>query len=439
MKRRMDSTRRWFLTAVGGFASLAGCAEMDRPISPTNPPDDTTTDSPLATTTDGQSRTAGDPKPLEVSGAWPQKGSDPGHSGVTSATGVPATAEPYWQLPRGQSGETVVADEYLIHTAHGFDDHTPAADVHLVCRDSSQGRIQWIRPHVSGSQWHGVSGENVVAAGTGVIVAYRVTDGTEQWRHDIENRRAKVSTAVDGTVLVSTELSRETNRASDVRAYRVADGTRRWVRSSPKQLATVAASGDTVLTLSSKFKDGSVLTARSLNDGSERWSVAIDDNGIPDGPFAAGERVYVTPDNGGVLAYDLATGDQHWHYAAETSNIVGLAATERTAFLVDDVGLRVHDANDGAERWSATADGDRHFTRMPAVSRDTVYLGTSGAPADFVALSREDGSKRWRYKLPTTIVNGDQVKSGLVTQPTVVDRAIFAFAQDGLYAFGPSE
>lgn len=429
------------MATIGGLVGLAGCGETGRPISPSNPPPDkeTETMAPSPTDSNTPTRTARDPKPLDVSGAWPQKGSDSGHSGVTSVPGVPANGDAYWQLSRGRSGESVVADGYLIHTAHGFDDHTPAADVHLVCRDASHGRIQWIRPHISGSRWHVVASDTVVAAGKGVIVAYRVSDGTEQWRRDIENRRAQVSTTIDGTVFVTTELPGEANGAFDVRAYRVADGTRRWMRSSPKEQATVAAIGDTVCTLSPKFKAGSVLTARRRSDWSERWSVEIDGNGIPDGPFAASETVYVTPDNGGVLAFDLGTGDRRWHYEGETSNVVGMAATETTAFLVDDVGLRVHDANDGRERWSATAEGDKHFTGTPAVSRDTVYLGTSGLAADFVALSREDGSKRWRYNLPTVTVHGDSVKSGLVAQPTVVDGAIFAFAQDGLYAFGPIE
>lgn len=429
--------RRQFLGLTGAFLpTLSGCAGNKSASSPTDTPRGTGSPSSSPSESRRPTESPRDPKPLSIAGAWPQQGFDPGHGGVTALPGVPVDGEPYWQLHHKQSGPPVSADGHLFHYALALADRSTDLDKYLVCRDARNGRIQWARPITHGSRWPVVVEGHVVTAGTGVIAAFHTTDGTERWRHDIGTRRARVSTAVDGTVLVSTELPRDSNRAADVRAYRVANGTRRWKRASPKWQAEVAATGDTVLSLSAAFQVGTVLTARALADGSERWSIEIDDNGIPNGPFVGGETVYVAPDDEGVFAFDLATGDRHWHYAAEAGNIVRVAASETTAYLLDADRLVAYAAADGTERWSVST-GTNHTSRAaPAVGRDTIYFGTGGLPADFVALSREDRRERWRYQLPKATI-GDVVTSGLEAQPAIVDGAVYVEAVNGLYAFGP--
>jgi outer membrane protein assembly factor BamB len=402
-----------------------------------------------------------DPADSAVSTAWGQNGSDPGHSGVTTATGVTTDGAVDWQVSGESGGNPVVADGKMFHAADlgtdpdrtpmwkpttdtgetttptatsTIDGVSPAADRYLVCRDARNGDIEWVRPvEVRGTPV--LTDGRVVVAGDNSVVAFRADDGAEQWRNDFETRAVQVSTAIDGTILASTQILRQNDRDADVRAYRVADGSRRWKRPSPKWQADLAGGGGTVFALSSEFQVGTVLTARNLDDGSEQWSVEFDDNGLPGGPVVRGGTVYVAPDDRGLLALHARTGDQRWHYEGDTSNTVHVAASDDTAYLLDDGVLRARDATTGTEQWSASV-GERGSRVAPAVDREAIYLGTGGIPADFVVLSRSDGGERWRHQLPEVTLT-DVIDSGLRAQPTVVDGAVYANTVDGLYAFGP--
>ena len=364
--------------------------------------------------------------------AWPQKGYDPGHSGVTTATGVPTDGDVDWRVSNKRTGDPVVAAGRVFH--YDYPEGNADGTRKIVCRDASDGQVEWTQP-MEAVGTPVVSDGNVVAAGRNSIVCFRASDGAKQWHHELDARTARASTVIDGTVIVSTQILRQNNRKADVRAYRVADGTRRWKRSSPKWQATVAASEDTVFSLSAEFQVGTVLTARDLADGSDLWSVEFDDNGIPGGPVVSGETVYVAPDDEGVFALATATGDQRWHYEGETANVVNHAASDSTAYLLDRGMLRVYDAISGNERWSVSVGENSHVSGpAPGVGSETIYLGTGGFPADLLALSRSDGSERWRYQFPEVTIT-DYVTSGLQSQPTVVDGTVYANAADGLYAF----
>lgn len=455
----MPSRRRFLATCVGGIGTLAGCL-----TSAPDPRDRTTTASPGRGTTETETSTPGDDtdrptrtprdtKPIDVAGTWPQVGFEAGHGGVTDATGVPDDGDAYWNFRRVRSGPPVLSDGRLFH--HGLlnvgeretatPTPTPSTETArsldgrpgLFCRDARDGRVLWTRELDARGMSPAVTAGRVLVSGDGFVAAYRASDGRRLWQRDLGNRGASSPTVVGGTAFVATQIIRRSDRKPDVRAYRVADGGRRWSAESPMWQADLAATGDTVIALSSRFQVGSVLTARSLADGSEQWSVDIDDDGIPLGPFVAGGTVYVAPDDDGVYAFDLANGERRWHYEAETPNTVGVAASADEAYLVDDGRLLAVDPDDGAERWTVTSAGDRGYRGVPAVGADAIYLDRGGFPADFVALSRSDGAERWSVTLPETTVEGDMVTSGLAAQPIVAEGAVYAYAEDGLYAFGP--
>jgi outer membrane protein assembly factor BamB len=454
-------SRRALLAAVGGgLVALAGCTDGETTPAPGGSPTETpipvptgTETPPLTSDVDRPTRTPRDPESLDVSGAWPQDGFDVGHGGVTGAAGVPDSAEPYWHLTRGRSGPVSLVDGRLLHFGSVGEDPSGPPTVTrtrptgtsapdggqraLFCRSAADGRLLWTLPMRPHQRWPTVTEANVVVAGNGFVATYRVADGEEVWRQDLGERTATVSTILDGTILVSSQRLGTDDREADVRAYDATDGTHRWTRPSPKLQADLAAAGDTVVSLSSKFQVGSVLTARALGDGSERWSVELDDNGIPGGPYVAGETAYVAPDDGGVHAFDLVDGSRRWHYEAETPNVVGVAVNDDAVYLVDDGRLAVVAADDGSERWAVSPSGDAGYAGRPAVGSGTIYLERRGFPADVVALSRADGSHRWSHTLPETTVEGDMVTSGLAAQPTVAEDAVYAYAEDGLYAFGP--
>lgn len=409
-------SRRRFLSESGTVVAvgLAGCLEASS-VEPTD------TGASARQHPESQKETA-----------WPQKGYDPGHSGVTTATGVPVDGDVDWRVSHKRTGDPVVAAGKVFY--YDYLEENPDGTRRIVCRDASDGKVEWARP-MEAVGTPVVADECVVAAGRNGIVGFRTSDGAEQWRHELDTRTARASTVIDGTVIVSTQILRKNNRKADVRAYRVADGTRRWKRSSPKWQATVAASGDTVFSLSAEFQVGTVLTARDLADGSELWSVEFDDNGIPAGPVVSGETVYVAPDNEGVFALATTTGDLRWQYEGETSNVVNHAASDATAYLLDEGMLRVYDAISGNERWSVSVGKNSRVSGpAPGVGSETIYLGTGGFPAHLLALSRTDGSERWRHQFPDVTIT-DYVTSGLRSQPTIVDGTVYANTADGLYAF----
>jgi outer membrane protein assembly factor BamB len=453
-------SRRAFLAASGAtLAVLAGCSTDGPADSPTDPPPDVPTtdpESPTPTPPDGDrpTQTPRDPRPLDVSGAWPQHGYGPGHAGVAPTTGVPEDGAAYWHLRRVRSGPPLLADGRLFHFGLTGQDpsgpatltatpptgtgHQPDGALTLFCRDARDGHRRWTRGLPGRTRSAVVAGDRVVVAGEGLVRGYTL-DGTLAWERDLGPRMASVGTAVDGTALVATEIARQDNRDPDVRAYDAGDGTRRWTRPSPRWRAATAAAGDTVYTLSSEFQVGSTLTARALSDGRPRWSRDLKDNGIPEGPYAVDGTVYVAPDDEGVHAFAGSEGRRRWHYEAETTNVVGFAADAERAFLVDDGTLRVVDAGTGEERYAASPDGDPGYGGQPAVGSECIYLAEQGYPGRLVALARDDGTERWTHEFPETVVEGDMAVSGLAAQAVVAEGGIYAFAWDGLYAFGPAE
>lgn len=446
------SRRRFLAASAAACAALAGCTDSG---GVTDTRSRTAPETPPPTRTDRPTSTPRDRTPVDVSGTWPQPGYGPGHASVTPATGLPDDGSAYWQLPRLRSGPPLLADGRLFHFGLTGDDpdasptrtktpptgtgRRPEGTLTLFCRDASDGRRRWTRTLPGRVRSATVAEGRVVAAGEGFLAAYRPADGREVWRADLGFRHGQVTTSVDGSVLVSTEFFGRQSRKPDVRAYSAADGSPRWKRPSPRWQADLAAAGDTVLSLSARFQVGTVLTARSLADGSERWSVEFEDNGIPAGPYVAGETVYVAPDDDGVYALDLASGARRWHYPGETSNRVGVAASPDTAYLVDDGRLLAVAAADGATRWETSPEGDYRYRGVPTVDATAIYLEKAAFPAEFAALSRVDGSERWTYRLPETVVEGDMVASGLAAQPVVAEGVVYAYAWDGLYAFGPTE
>lgn len=456
----MPSRRAFLAAGSAALATLAGCSTDDGLAdSPTDPPTDPPTDvpttdrdSPTLTDDDRPTQSPREPRPLAVSGTWPQPGYGSGHAGVAPATGIPDDASTYWHLRRIRSGPPLLAEGRLFHFGLTGGDasgpptltaspptgtgHQPEGALTLFCRDARDGRRRWTRGLPGRTRSAVVAGGRVVVAGEGFVRVYTVT-GNLAWERDLGTRMASVTTATDGTAIVATEIPRQGDREPDVRAYAVADGTRRWRRSSPRWQATVAGVGDTVYTLSSEFQVGSTLTARALADGRPRWSVELEDNGIPEGPYAVGDTVYVAPDDDGVHAFARGDGHRRWRYDAETTNVVGVAADPQRAYLVDDGTFLVLDATTGDERYATTPEGDGGYDGRPAVGADRVYVGKRGTGGELAALSRTDGTEQWTHPFPETVVEGDMVVSGLAAQPVVAEGGVYAFAWDGLYALGP--
>jgi len=451
----MPSRRDLLATGAGALAAMAGCAggPPGTTGSPTGADDG---DRPTATTRaddgDRPTATARDPEPLEVAGEWPQRGGGPGHDGVTDAGGIPGDGDVYWHLPRVRSGPAVAADGRLFHYAKLGDDRggqptltrtrePEAGTAHpvygvpfLVARDPAGGRIEWATELPEEATGWPAAGGGLVVASTGRSVgAHEVEGGAERWRHDLGDRPVGEPTVAGDAVVVPLSgvvdgASGDTVHAPKLRAYALDDGTERWTVRLPARGLRLAASDDAAVVVSHDFDGAGTVLSLSLADGGERWRREVS-GGFFGPPAVADGTVYVPDGDGRVLALTLADGDERWTAAAGD----GVAATDGAVYVGGE-GLAALDAADGSERW--TVESEEGTFGAPAVAGDAVYAG--GNWTDLRVVERDDGTGRWAHSFPTQTVEGDVVMRGLAAQPAVVDGGVFAFAFDGLYAFGPT-
>lgn len=400
------------------------------------------------------------PKELNSTGTWPQYGSDASHDGVTTNTGVKQDGEPYWQLRRIRSGPAVIQDGRLFHFAKLGNDPSgvptvtrtrasPAGTAHpvygepaLIAREASTGRIQWSQP-LDGPpfRWPAVADGQVIAGVNGQLAAFAAADGQRLWEHDLGDRILADPTIVSGTVVIPVQgvvdgQTGELIEEPQIRTYDLADGSPGWTANPPKRGNAIAVGDETVVVVSGGWDGTGVVLGLALDDGSERWRITTAGDFFR-GPTIADGTVYFASSEAYVSALDLHDGTEQWQRVFP-SRPTGIAADVETAYI--GVGERLHAAatNDGSDRWSISR-GDGSFGFItPAIGEDTVYAGTAGVRAWLYALDADDGEFRWSHQFPDKVIEGDIVRSGIEAQPAIVDGAVYAYAVDGLYAFGES-
>lgn len=439
----MPSRRTFLAIGAGALAGLAGCV-----TDPLRSPPST------GGTYDGDrpTLTSRDPEPLDVAGEWSQRGSGPGHDGVTDAAGVPAQGAVHWQLQRVRSGPAILAKGRLFHYAKLGENRggeptktrtrePDAGTAHpvygvpsLVAREPSEGYIEWATelPDLA-TGWPAV-GDGLVVASTGrSIGAYDVDDGAEWWSHDLGDRPVGEPTVAGDTVYLPLSgvvdgSSGEPIHEPKVRAYALDDGDERWTTPMPERGLRLAVGGDTVVVVSHGFDGSGTVLGLSSGAGAELWRQDVS-GGFFRSPAVADGTVYVPDTDGRLRALALADGSERW--ATDAGD--GVAAADGAVYAGGDR-LVALDPADGSERW--TVESDEGTFGTPAVGDGAVYVG--GNWADLSAVDPADGTVRWSHSFPTQTVEGDMVMRGLAAQPAVVEGGLFAFAFDGLYAFGPA-
>lgn len=449
----MPSRRDVLATTAAAIAGAAGCASRPPGGSPT---DDPPTESPPgADGGDRPTRTPRDPDPLDVSGTWAQRGAGPGHAGVTDASGVPDHGRVHWHLRRVRSGPAVVADGRLFHYAKLGEDtggtptrtrtrepdagtaHPIYGVPHLVARDPADGRITWATELPDEAGGWPAAGDGLVVASTGRSVgAYDVTDGGERWRHELGERPVGEPTVAGDVVVVPLSgvvdgRSGDTIHEPKVRAYGLDDGAERWTTPVPERGLGLAVGDDVVVAVSHGYDDSGTVLGLSLSDGARRWETAIT-GGFFRAPVVGDGSAYVAGSHDEVTALSVADGAERWTVAGGRG---GVAADGDTVYAAGRDSLVARDAADGRERWTLEPDDGPSFV-APAVGDGTVYVG--GNYTDLHAIDASDGTERWSHGFPSQVVEGDMVMRGLAAQPAVVDGGLYAFAHDGLYAFGPA-
>ncbi|MDE4908354.1 PQQ-binding-like beta-propeller repeat protein [Methanogenium marinum] len=143
------------------------------------------------------------------------------------------------------------------------------------------------------------------------------------------------------------------------------------------------------------------LTALDTTDGSEEWSVLVDENagffGLTSSPLYYGDLLYVlTPSDGGLHVYNLADGSEEWSVAFGAWDVGWTNATYFTAPAAADgvvyfpsnlSELYAYDISTQEEIWNISLDST--IASAPVIDLDSLYITTS---TTLYEVSLADGS-----------------------------------------------
>lgn len=239
----------------------------------------------------------------------------------------------------------------------------------------------------------------------------------------------------DGVVVCLTVAERALRERSiiTVRAFSAADGTRQWRRTFPNEfVGGLAAGGDRLCCptrLDIRVLDPAGSESYKLPD--HRWESAL--NGVSvGGQYLPVGSVLFTVDDRGLDARDLHTGLRHWTSAdrdgGELVFAEPVAAVDGSLYCIDGAGFnptRVSavDARAGRLLWQS----DRYdaMVRSLTAAEDALVLvgGEVNSHGHVVALSRSDGSPRWRHRVDEAL-HETAVSDGIVVCSTLSNHLI---------------
>lgn len=287
----------------------------------------------------------------------------------------------------------------------------------------------------------GIRDENDVAACA--TVAINLTTGDERWRVAADSLVDASPAVVDGRVFT-------TSVAGQLQALDASSGDVLWEHHAdggdplayPKAYSSPAAADGVVVNLHQITGGASVLAARDVESGEERWAYAPGSLsvGTSSKPVAISDgRVYFTAGNTFIVqpprAVDLATGQQVWEARPadvggdnEVRAGQGPVVCARNTLLVNYVDAASQGPNavlafdvtsddSPNELWrfvgpqQVLADANLHGT-APAVDADTVY---ATFPSGFVvALDLTSGAERWRHDLGAALLSSPAISGGVL-------------------------
>jgi outer membrane protein assembly factor BamB len=242
-----------------------------------------------------------------------------------------------------------------------------------------------------------VDGERAFIAGAeGDVFAVNLANGRSLWRARLDVALSAGPALGDGLVVVGTP-------EGEVIALDAATGAERWRAAVAGEiLAAPAVGGGRVVV---HTVDGR-LTALEARDGQAAWSF---EQPVPRlivrgsaAPVIDGDAVLAAFDNGKVAALTLAEGDLLWSATVaapsgrtELQRLVDILGPVRVAgddvFVAGFQGRAAMIARGSGQIWW----GREYSTyRGLALDEDSLYLST--ADGAVVALSRRDGTERWR-------------------------------------------
>jgi outer membrane protein assembly factor BamB len=291
----------------------------------------------------------------------------------------------------------------------------------------------------------------IAGSGTGVLVALDAATGQQLWQVTPQASGAASMDAATGTIFLSSPAS--TGHSGLVEAYRASDGTRLWQHDAGSCAAGQLAAGSGIVLVTPNGCQQPMVVALRESDGSVAWQQSAPDNIAGGGPAVVDGVAYLNA-YGVVCAYDAPTGARNWCYQpsaldsegdpapAVSSGIVlagnGLSfyalqassgnrswslsvpslvgaetLTPDTAYVTSGFSLIALTASTGRQLWADRLDGPE--ADQPVVAHGVIYVNDDGGaaapppPAYLYAVRASDGAVLWKY----------MVTSGAISPPVL--------------------
>ncbi|RYJ14290.1 pyrrolo-quinoline quinone [Halogeometricum borinquense] len=399
--------RRAFLTTFcAGTAALSGC---------------------LSTFSSGRADT---PLPEVPEGSWTQHGADAANT-FASDVSAPSRGNLAWTSEAFTQWEPVIADGTVYTT-----NFAPSKEGSAIALDAQDGSEQW-RTTLGGKDSNGrvLVGGRFIVAHDSRLVALDPQNGDIVWQRSLAGLEpsglgssAELLAADErsGTVIVPY--------SDGLKAFQAEDGQRRWETGEiTGQLNTPAIYDGTVYTIG-RVDGVDSLVALALDDGTIRWTTALEDPSDGD-PVATDQGVLVV-DGNTLVVHDRETGDRRSEIelvSDELGSLTTIAADGGTTFVATyERGLFAVDIETGTTQWQYddSAHDDSAFGVCVGIETvisivDKPESVTSAYGKTVTAFDRETGDVRWNYALDGY--------HALTIRPILADGAVF-FATDSIGA-----
>jgi outer membrane protein assembly factor BamB len=328
-----------------------------------------------------------------------------------------ATGKQIWKAEKADtedlkaffSSPALSADQKSIVIGQGL--HADA-DCSLLCFNAESGELRWkvkTPLHIESSP--AIRGDlAVVGAGAiegedhkptthpGYVLAVRISDGKELWRHDVADPESSPAIAEDGTVYIGSGFNGNAIVAmrSETDDELKSKNLQRqlWKTSAPYPITGPVTIVDDLVIVGGGNGDfvyedpnpAGVVMALNRKDGSVKWQ-AKTDAAVLGAIVAKGGRLYCPVRNGQVIALNLADGQVIWRQSisgkAPVLGGVALSADGNTLFAVSKDGyLALVNTVDGQilERHTLNRKdkpGEKGLTlSTPTLAGDQLFLGS---------------------------------------------------------------